>query len=99
MLATLVVVFRSAVDRTSHTQVSPPRRVPLVWTVDPRPSSRGGGQAKRAPTHVVERPVTAAPPPVVTIEPPTIAPEPEPQVVANVPQPGPAVPENGDART
>jgi periplasmic protein TonB len=91
----LIVVFRSAADRSSETHVSLSRPVPLVWMPDPRPAARGGGQPKKAPTHVVERPVTAAPPPVVTIEPPTIAPEPEPQVIANVAQPSPSLPEHG----
>jgi protein TonB len=91
----LIVAFRSTADRApkTHASLSPPMR--LVWTPDPRPAARGGGQPKKAPTQVIERPVTATPPPVVTIEPPTIAPEPESRVEANAAQPRPALPENG----
>lgn len=97
-IVAIVLAFRTTVDRTPSAQAAPPRSMRLIWTPDPRPAARGGGQPKKAPTQVAERPVTAAPPPVVTIEPPTIAPEPEPRVVANTALQTPAVPENGAAQ-
>ena len=97
-IAAIVLAFRSAADRRVKPQASLPRPIPLIWSADPRPAARGGGQPKKAPTQVVERPVTATPPPVVTIEPPPIAPEPEPRVEASAAQPIPAVPENGAAQ-
>jgi TonB family protein len=97
-IAAIVLAFRTAADRTPSAQAAAPRSVRLIWTPDPRPAARGGGQPKKAPTQVVERPVTAAPPPVVTIEPPTIAPEPEPRVVANTALQTPVVPEHGAAQ-
>jgi TonB family protein len=94
----IVLAFRTAADRTPQTSAVARQPIRLIWTADPRPAARGGGQPKRAPTQVVERPVTATPPPVVTIEPPTIAPEPDPRVVADAVQHTPAVPENGAAQ-
>ena len=94
-IAALVFAFRTTADRVLQRQVRELNPIHLIWTPDPRPAARGGGQPKKAPTPVVERPVTATPPPVVTREPPTIAPEPEPRVVAEAVQPTPAVPENG----
>lgn len=98
MIVLLIVVFRSTADHTPQTHASVSRLMRLVWTPDPKPAARGGGQPKKAPTASVERPVAATPPPVVAIEPPTIAPEPEPRVVAESLQRAPAVPENGPAQ-
>lgn len=97
-IAAIVLVFRTAAERATQTQAVLRQMPRLVWVADPRPAARGGGQPKKAPTRVVERPITATPPPVVTVEPSTIAPEPEPRVVAEAAQPSPAVPENGAAQ-
>jgi TonB family protein len=97
-MSAIVFVFRSSADHASPIHGTPPRPMRLIWTPDPQPASRGGGQPNKAPTQIVEHRIAPTPPPVVAIEPAAIAPEPESRVVAESSQPTPAVAENGAVR-